>query len=59
MRCVRAGLVESPGMPHAESLALVETLDRLRAAVGVRYPFEDRLLRATNPGSAADATPGE
>jgi predicted dehydrogenase len=41
MRCVRAGLVESPGMPHAESLALVETLDRLRAAVGVRYPFEN------------------
>jgi predicted dehydrogenase len=40
MRCVRAGLVESPGMPHAESLALVATLDRLRAAVGVRYPFE-------------------
>ncbi len=40
VRCVRAGLVESPGMPHAESLALVETLDRLRAAVGVRYPFE-------------------
>jgi hypothetical protein len=28
-------------MPHAESLALVETLDRLRAAVGVRYPFEN------------------
>ncbi|RVU47503.1 Gfo/Idh/MocA family protein [Rubrivivax rivuli] len=44
MRCVRAGLVESPGMPHAESLALVATLDRLRAAVGVRYPFDNGQL---------------
>lgn len=41
VRCVRAGLVESPRMPHAESLALLATLDRLRAVVGVRYPFED------------------
>jgi predicted dehydrogenase len=40
MRCVRAGQVESARMPHAESLALVETMDRMRRQVGVRYPFE-------------------
>lgn len=40
MRCIRAGRVESARMPHAESLALVETLDLVRRQVGVRYPFE-------------------
>jgi predicted dehydrogenase len=40
MRCVRAGLIESPRMPHAESLALLGWMDALRAQVGVRYPFE-------------------
>lgn len=40
MRCIRAGEVESPRMPHAESLALVETMDVMRRQVGVRYPFE-------------------
>lgn len=40
MACVRAGLVESPRMPHAESRALLSWMDRIRAQVGVRYPFE-------------------
>jgi predicted dehydrogenase len=40
MRCVRAGLLESPRMPHRESLALVQTLDAMRRQLGVRYPFE-------------------
>ena len=40
MRCARAGLVESPRMPHAESLALLAWMDELRRQVGVRYPFE-------------------
>lgn len=40
MRCVRAGLVESPQMPHGETLALVQTMDTLRRQLGVRYPFE-------------------
>ncbi len=39
-RCVRAGLIESPGMPHAESLEMMELMDALRADWGVRYPFE-------------------
>ena len=40
MRCVRAGLVESPQLPHAESLAVVELIDAMRARLGVVYPFE-------------------
>jgi predicted dehydrogenase len=40
MRCVRAGLVESPRMPHRETLALVQTMDAMRRQLGVRYPFE-------------------
>ena len=40
IRCVRAGLTESPRMPHAETLALVRWMDAIRAQVGVRYPFE-------------------
>jgi predicted dehydrogenase len=40
MRCIRGGQVESTCRPHAESLALVETMDLMRRQVGVRYPFE-------------------
>jgi predicted dehydrogenase len=40
MRCVRAGLTESPRMPHAETLAIIGCLDELRRQLGVRYPFE-------------------
>ena len=41
MRCVRAGLLQSPGMPHAQTLANMELLDAIRAEIGVRYPFEE------------------
>jgi hypothetical protein len=27
-------------MPHAESLALAETMDAMRRQIGLRYPFE-------------------
>lgn len=40
MRCIRAGLIESPVMPHGETLATLGWMDQLRAQVGVRYPFE-------------------
>ena len=39
-RCIRAGLFESPVMPHAETLATLAWLDMLRQRLGVRYPFE-------------------
>ena len=35
--CLRKGLIESPVMSHADSLLLMETLDRLRQACGIRY----------------------
>jgi predicted dehydrogenase len=40
MRCIRAGLTASPLLPPAESLAVVELMDAMRARLGVRYPFE-------------------
>jgi predicted dehydrogenase len=40
MRCLRAGAIESPGMPLDESLAIMRTLDGIRAQWGLRYPGE-------------------
>jgi predicted dehydrogenase len=39
-RCLRAGLLESPLRPLAESLAVMRTLDALRAQWGLVYPME-------------------
>ena len=41
MRCIGAGLVESPLMPWRDSLAVMETLDEIRGCIGLKYPFED------------------
>ncbi|HSD83891.1 MAG TPA: Gfo/Idh/MocA family oxidoreductase [Anaerolineae bacterium] len=40
MRCLRAGLLESPGMSQAHTLANMQVMDRIRAQIGVKYPFE-------------------
>jgi hypothetical protein len=40
MRCIRAGLTQSPVMPHAETLATLAWMDQMRKQLGVRYPFE-------------------
>jgi dihydrodiol dehydrogenase / D-xylose 1-dehydrogenase (NADP) len=40
MRCIRAGLLESPGMTHADTLANLELMDAIRAEIGLKYPFE-------------------
>ena len=40
MRCLRAGLIESPLLPLTETAAVIDTLDRARAAWGLRYPGE-------------------
>jgi predicted dehydrogenase len=40
MRCIRAGWLESPAMSHADTLANMELMDSIRAAIGLRYPFE-------------------
>jgi predicted dehydrogenase len=36
-RCVREGLLESPLIPHAETLAVMRTLDEARDQIGVTY----------------------
>jgi len=40
MRCVRAGAIESPLMPHADTLATMATMDEIRRQIGLRYPGE-------------------
>ncbi|MEV4947338.1 Gfo/Idh/MocA family oxidoreductase [Streptomyces sp. NPDC053755] len=40
MRCLGSGLTESPLVPSAGTLAVMDTLDAVRARIGVRYPGE-------------------
>jgi predicted dehydrogenase len=40
MRCLREGLLESPILPHEETLSVMRTLDAIRAQWGLRYPME-------------------
>jgi hypothetical protein len=40
MRCLRAGPLESAIMPLNETLAIMQTLDRLRTSWGLAYPSE-------------------
>jgi len=37
MRCMRAGLIESPRMSHSQTLALMGWLDTMRAQIGLSY----------------------
>lgn len=39
-RCWQAGLIESPLMPHDESLALMAVMDEIRRQIGLRYPAD-------------------
>lgn len=40
MRCIRAGLIESPSMTHADTLANMELMDAIRTEIGLKYSFE-------------------
>ncbi len=40
MNCMRAGKLESAVMPLDESVAIMDTLDQMRAQWGVKYPME-------------------
>jgi predicted dehydrogenase len=39
-QCVKAGRIESNILPHSESIAIMETMDKLRAQWGLVYPGE-------------------
>jgi len=39
-RCLRQGRLESPLVPHADTIAVLELIDQARAVLGVRYPSE-------------------
>lgn len=39
-RCLEAGLLESPMMPHAETLSIMQQMDALRKEWGVKYPMD-------------------
>ena len=40
MEAIRDGKMESPQMPHSETLYMMRLMDGLRKRWGVRYPFE-------------------
>ncbi len=40
-RCLRAGLLESDIMPLDETLSVMQTLDKIRAQWGLKYPMEE------------------
>lgn len=40
VHCIRAGRTESATMPLDESLAIMETMDRIREKIGLKYPGE-------------------
>ncbi|MDO4497304.1 MAG: Gfo/Idh/MocA family oxidoreductase, partial [Bacteroidales bacterium] len=39
-RCIEAGLLESPFMPHAETIDVMRQMDELRKEWGVKYPMD-------------------
>ena len=39
-RCVRSGLIESPLIPHNESVSVMNSMDEIRRQVGLHYPNE-------------------
>ena len=41
MRCLDEGLLQSPLMPHAQSLLLMKTLDEIRKKAGIIYKGRD------------------
>lgn len=40
MKAIREGRLECEEISHAESICMMELMDKLRAAWGIRYPFE-------------------
>ncbi|MFK5646170.1 Gfo/Idh/MocA family protein [Ornithinimicrobium sp. LYQ121] len=43
-RCLKEGLLESPLVPHADTVSIMTILESARRELGVRYPQEDEPL---------------
>ncbi len=43
-QCIRQGMKESKLMPHAETLAIMETMDNIREKINLHYPSETNLV---------------
>jgi predicted dehydrogenase len=43
-RCFHAGLVESPGMTHEETLELMGVMDEVRRQIGLMYDADEQVL---------------
>lgn len=41
-RCIEAGLLESPMMPHEETIGIMKQMDALREEWGVIYPYDNQ-----------------
>lgn len=39
-RCINEGLLESPMMPHEETISIMRQMDALRKEWGVKYPYD-------------------
>ena len=39
-RCLEEGLLESPMMPHEETINIMKEMDELRKEWGVKYPMD-------------------
>ncbi len=39
-RCIEQGLLESPMMPHEETIAIMKQMDEMREEWGVKYPMD-------------------
>lgn len=37
-RCLREGVIESPRMPHSDTLAIMDVVDSARSQIGLQYP---------------------
>jgi len=40
VQCIQQGLIESPRMPHKDTLAIMKLMDQLRKSIGLTYSFE-------------------
>lgn len=43
-RCIEEGLLESPLMPHVETISIMKQMDELRKDWGVKYPMDEEII---------------